>query len=131
VADLQFEKDNAVARVHEMHGELLETATGDATIQERDTWPVKEKAAQAVVDGTVSPAQLGMLTLEADEEGVPVEMLSQAILAKSTSFHLLVGTASKLRSQALKAIAAAPTVEYLDMVLEQMEQTAMAALANG
>ncbi len=119
--DLQFEKENAVARVHELHEEVLKHLTGEATIAERDTWSVKEHAARGVVNATAIQDDINMLAIEAAMSGVEVIDLAQSILAKSAMFKILVGKAAGLRKQGLTAISQCSSVMEVDAVLSNIE----------
>ena len=106
------QRAEALARIDREHARYLARLTGGATQEERDTWAPKETAARAVLDGTARPAQATMLAEEAAAKDTTSEELAARIVAKSDSFHELVGRASAMRARAEAAIlqATAPDV---------------------
>jgi len=118
---LDFEKGKASRRVHQLHGEVLEALTGGASIPERDTWPIKETAARAVLSGTASEGDLMMLGIEAQLAGTDVPTLAATVVAKSDAFKTLVGKAAGLRAKGLANIAACTSVAYVEATLQFIE----------
>lgn len=118
---LEFEKAEARDMVHQLHAETLELLTGGATIQERDTWPVKETAARAFIGETASPSDLQMLGTEAVFTGLPLADLAAHIVAKAEAFKSLVGLASGMRAKGLQSIEACQTVEQVAAVVQSIE----------
>jgi len=97
----------ALQRLAPAHAAFLHAITGKATKEERDTWPVKQPAAVAVLAGDATPAQTAMLQREASRRGVTTEELAEHIIAKADENMLAVGEAGARRADALAAIIAA------------------------
>ena len=98
---------DALTRINAEHAAFMRQLTGDATIEERDTWKVKEEAARAVLADTANAGQQAMLALEAEGRGEDIATLAAAIVGKADAFALLIGMASKMRAQARAAVAQA------------------------
>jgi len=119
--DLEFEKEGAVVRIHELHAEVLEALTGEATIQERDTWAPKEAAARAYVAGSAPPPDVLMIETEATLSGQDPTALATYIVFKADQFKLLVGKAAGLRAQGLAAIEACLTPAHVEAAMVNIE----------
>jgi len=128
--DLDFEKESARAIIHDLHGEVLEALTGGATVPERDTWPVKELAAHAVVENRETLEDYNMLATEAALSGTDVQTLAATIVYKSKMFKLLVGKAAGLRAAGLAAIEACPTVAHVEATLANIQAQVEAEIAT-
>ena len=127
-------KTDALFSVDQEHAAQLRHLTGDATVEERDTWPVKAAAAEAYLAGTASAGQSAMIEAEASGDGTDPQVLAQSITTKATSFLALVGKAGELRRKARKAVGEAATLEALDAAMQAIEAEAKAAadaLAGG
>lgn len=98
---------DAMRQVDVEHADLLRRLTGNATIEERDTWTVKEAAARAQLDGTATDSQQQMLAMEAEGRQQSVNALASIIVAKADQFRVLVGLTSKLRAAARAGVEAA------------------------
>lgn len=96
-----------MTRINEVHAAFLRDLTGNATIEERDTWKTKEEAARALLAGAASDGQTAMIGFEAAGAGVEPAVLVQTIIAKSEAFQALIGKAAGLRAKAKAAIAQA------------------------
>lgn len=119
--DLEFEKQGAVQRIHELHAGILDSATGGATVQERDTWAPKEAAARAYVAGSPSPSDTLMIETEANLSSQNPLALANYIVYKADQFKILVGETAGLRAKALAAIQACQTVEEVDRTISEIE----------
>ena len=97
-------RNAALSVVEEEHAAFLRQLTGGATIEERDTWNVKEAAARALLDDSATDSQTQMLTLEADGRQEPVANLAALVVAKADQFRTLVGLTAKLRAVARQAV---------------------------
>ncbi|WP_420567832.1 hypothetical protein [Thalassovita sp.] len=100
-------RTTALQRVDQEHAAFMRHLTGDATIEERDTWKTKEEAARAVLADAATPGQQAMLALEAEGRGEEVATLAATIVAKADGFAMLIGLASKLRAKARASITQA------------------------
>ena len=94
----------ALARIDGEHASFIRMLTGNATIEERDTWKTKEEAARAFLAETATAGQQEMLALEAEGRGERVGALAATIVDKADGFVTLIGLASKLRAQARVAV---------------------------
>lgn len=90
----------ALDYVNAVHARLIGVLVEGATEAERDTWIVKEREAQSVIDGGTST----MLAAEATARGVTVLELAQTITSKAAQYKAHVGTAGALRGGARKAL---------------------------
>ncbi|MGB0661336.1 MAG: hypothetical protein ACPGNV_14320 [Mangrovicoccus sp.] len=95
---------DALALVDQRHAECIRLLTDNATIEERDTWKMKEEAARAVISGTATEGQQAMIALEADGAGLAPENLAQVIVQKAESYQKLIGMTAGLRAKARNAI---------------------------
>lgn len=128
----------AILRIEEVHADFLRNLTGNATIEERDTWKTKEEAARALIAGDASDGQTAMIGFEAAGAGVKPEVLAQTIIVKAEAFQTLIGKAAGLRAKAKAAIAQATdeTVPLdqvepaLAAIFEQLATEAESAVAE-
>ena len=124
-------KRGALSRINALHAQILKTATGKKSLEERDTWQPKAIAAQALVDGTANDAQKTMLETEAAARSVTPVELAQTVLAKSAAYHGLIGSAAALRSSAKQQIEAAETKEQVEAVVEEANGQATSLMTGG
>jgi len=127
----QFE---ALRNVDAAHATFMRNLTGNATIEERDTWQSKELAARAFEDETATPAQIEMLTIEATYIGTTPDVLATTVITKADQFKKLTGLAAGVRGKARAAIKAATTPQTLEDAAAQAQadvEGALAALQNG
>jgi hypothetical protein len=96
---------------------------------ERLSWPIKEAAAEAWLDGIATTRQLRSLTREATTKGVPVEELATTIASKATLFREVIDFASGLRGRVQRQIATAQPDE-LQALLAVAEADARAMVAG-
>ena len=87
--------------VEDRHAALLAQLTGNASLEERDSWKIKQEAAAALLDGRASPIQTDMLAMEAAGRGLSVDALATLIMTKSDAFCVFVGAAGAVRGRAL------------------------------
>lgn len=97
----------ALVRVNDTHTMFMRTLTGNATIEERDTWKTKEEAARAMIAGKATDGQTAMITLEAQGDGTDPAQLAATIVAKAEGYQTLIGMAAGLKTKAKAAIAQA------------------------
>lgn len=106
-------RSDALKAVEVEHADLLRRLTGDATIEERDTWAVKETAARAFLLDTATDTQQQMLAMEAEGRQQTVNLLASIIVGKADDFRLLVGLTSKLRAAGRTGVEAATDTSIL------------------
>lgn len=121
--------ENALAQIDEKHAEILVELTGDATVEERDTWATKAVAAQAYMVGAATDSQIEMLTTEAAIVGEDVQVLVATVLGRAVVFNKLIGLASGLRRKGRSAVKACSTEEQLAATMEVVLQQSDAAVA--
>lgn len=126
---LDKSKVQAAAQVERQFSTLMVSLTGNASIEERDTWSIKEAAARAFEAGNANESQLAMLTAEANGVGETVAELASKIITKATGFYALVGFASGLKRDAHLSIEAATDLADLGAVLSDIAAKRDAALA--
>lgn len=127
---LEQAKQQAIKAVNAFHADTLTKLTGNATVAERDTWPFKEAAARAFMDGTADETQIGMLSAEAALTGEELLTLAESILAKAKAWGLLIGVASGLRREGLAAIAQCRTAGQIEAVLAQRQAESAAIIVQ-
>lgn len=98
---------DALAKVDDFHAQVLRDLTGGATVEERDTWKVKEDAARALIAGSATAGQQSMLALEGKGDDSTAEEIAAIVIAKADAFLTLIGTAAGLRRKARNAVKAA------------------------
>lgn len=132
----------AMVRINTEHAKFLRHLTGDATVEERDTWKTKELAARALIAGDASDGQMAMLSHEAAGAGVEPVTLAQVIIAKAEGFQALIGMAAGLKAKAKTAIYQAtddavvaeqigPALEAVFASIDAEVQTAVQQWQNG
>ncbi len=97
----------ARSNVDEQFDLIMRKQTGNASVEERDTWKTKEEASRAILDDSATPAQAQMIALEAQFRGVEPAALAQNVVAKSDGFKILIGMAAGIKAKAHAAIDAA------------------------
>ena len=114
---LEEVKAEAIERVTISHSDFLRELTGDATLEERDTWQSKALAAEAILNGTDSPAQLDMITTEAELTGETVNELVQTILQKHQVYSKLIGLAAGMKRKTQSQISEASDISEIEKIL--------------
>lgn len=112
--DVDRSRMNALGEVDRIHAGLLRKLTGNATVEERDTWAPKAQAARSLLSDTADEAQTAMLEREAVQRAVSAEALAQTILGRAAAFEQLIGVASAVRA---KSRAVLKDVESLDAMI--------------
>ena len=120
---LQSAKDKASEEVNQTHASTLRIATGNATIEERDTWSPKSGAAHAHTSGTATESQTAMLSVEAELSGRTIEELVSVIIERSSAYLLLVGQIAGVRSNLLLSISNATSVEDVEEIRRVIRDT--------
>lgn len=117
------------------HAAILRQLTGDATIEERDTWLLKALASAAYAAGTADAYQTDMLETEAAMAGEPVADLVAKVLEKNAAFQKMVGLASGHRRATEAAFRSASSIEELEAAVlsarEKAQQLVGAFLSGG
>ena len=98
---------HANSTIDQKHADALSALTGDHSIEERDTWVVKQTAAQAFKEGNATLTQQGMLDAEATERGMTLEELADLILARADQYMQIIGVAAAARQKARAAVLVA------------------------
>lgn len=126
-------QDEYLYNVKIEHAKHLSDLTGNATIEERDTWAVQLSAAVAFLADGNAEDQLfleGLLTDAEIAAGATAATMADKIIAKSEQTKLLIRMAGKMKREADQAIAAAGTLEELETIiaaLKSQEATTLAA----
>jgi hypothetical protein len=120
----ETQRQTAFVRVDQEHAGFLRNLTGNATIEERDTWKTKEDAARALVAGSATDGQQAMIAYEAQGDGTKPLALAQTIIAKAEAFQSLIGLAAGMKAKAKTAITQASSdqvpIEQVASALEQV-----------
>lgn len=98
---------SALERINDVHAMFMRELTGNATIEERDTWKTKEEAARALIAGNATEGQTAMIVLEAQGDGTDPADLAAIIVAKAEGYQQLIGMAAGLKNKAKAAVAQA------------------------
>lgn len=114
-------KNEALKSVDESHALILINLTGNATVEERDTWQVKSLAAKAILDGNANEIQTEMITTEAEMSGLKVNELVKIITDKSSAYMRMIGIASGHRTFTRNEIQKVSDFENLSAVLKESE----------
>jgi hypothetical protein len=129
-AALEITRTHAHQIIKDFHATCLRTLSGDASIEERDTWPPQVAAANAVASGV--PLDAGMQAFFTGV-GATTPALQQAlaskILTNSAKYQFVMGLAGRLKKSADAAIAAATTPAEIEAALTQSRAAAEAAMA--
>lgn len=120
----------AAKMIDDYHAKMMRDLTGNATIEERDTWQAKRNAAAALVAGSADEHQTAMITLEATEREITPEALAGLILEKNAAFHVLIGRAAGIRTKAKMAVGTAKSPEEIATVIAACKAAADAAIAE-
>ncbi|EFO32135.1 hypothetical protein TRICHSKD4_2542 [Roseibium sp. TrichSKD4] len=134
-------KSEAVKAVKQRHAETLNALTGGETIEERDTWAPKAKAAERYLsvspeaierndEGAAKDAEFLMIETEALFGEDDPTLFAETIKEKAEEYARLIGLAGGIKRKALKAIHAAETAEDVAAILEASEAEAVAALTK-
>lgn len=121
---LDDHKEYARIEINQFHADTLKALTGNATIEERDTWPSKEAAARAFMKNEADKTQMEMLTIECQFTGEDIMTLSVNIIDKSEQFRRLVGLASGFRRKAMVALTQCKTIEDIQSLLDSLKSQA-------
>lgn len=118
------QRAEALNHVDKVHAGFLRDLTGNATVEERDTWSIKESAARAIVGGSATEGQQSMLAYEAQGIGIEPLALAEIIIGKAEDFQALIGLAAGVKAKAKAAITQATgdqvPVEQVGPTLEQV-----------
>lgn len=102
--DIESMRRIAKREANEIHSAALKTLTGDASIEERDTWPRKAPAAEAFLKGQADAAQIVILEGAAARKGVSIQEVAQLIKINSVITDALIGYADGMLGQAMALI---------------------------
>lgn len=117
-------KLNALTLIDQGHAAILRQLTGNATIEERDTWQSKALAAYAISEGNANSYQNDMISTEAVMSGIEVSELVTKILSRNAAFMKMIGIAAGHRTATRAAINKASSVQELKNVLSSSEEKA-------
>lgn len=117
-------KLNALNLIDQGHAAILRQLTGNATIEERDTWQSKALAAYAISEGNANSYQNDMISTEAVMSGIEVSELVTKILSRNAAFMKMIGIAAGHRTATRAAINKASSVQELKTVLSLSEEKA-------
>lgn len=147
-------RTNGLRKVDNAHADFMRTLTGDATIEERDTWVTKAAAAAYVTslsdtdltaavtlvtsDDPAANPDLETLVHDVGTDAADLRALAVTILTKSRAYKRLVGIASRIRREAKDAVTAAtaPDVDIngvgaaLDVIEATMMSEVQTAIAS-
>ncbi len=109
-------------RINAEHARILRLATGNATIEERDTWTTKAQAAQAVLADNASDEQKNMLALEATVTGETVEELATTIIDRLHQYEKFIGHAAGIKRKAIDDIKTAAKEDDIEKIVTAFNQ---------
>lgn len=121
-------RTEAIEAVKGQHAVFMRQLTGNATIEERDTWAPKAQAAERYINGTPTDAERLMIETEAQFRQIDPTEFAMGVKAKADAFARLIGLAGGIKSKAEAAIRAAETTEDIKAALEASGAEAAVAL---
>lgn len=119
----------AVERIKQQHALALKQLSGDATTEERDTWPVQLQAALAYTAGAASASQHAMLSSLVVDGETPAA-LSSRIIAKDQAIQTLIGLAGGLKRRTEIAVLAATTADAISAIMAAAAEQMQIAIAE-
>lgn len=122
IRTLEELKKDVISCTDKEHAKVLNTLTGSATIEERDTWQTKAIASEAFKNGTISISQKLMLQTEADMCEISIESLVDIILQKYEIYQKLIGLASGLRLKGKRLIEECTTKEEVHSTVASLKK---------
>ena len=125
---LVYAKREALAQNETRFTELLGSLTNNASAVERDTWPIKAAAAEAVLDGSASQIQTELIKQEAAATGYSPKERAQIICDKAKAYHRHVTLCSSLKQAADQAVRAATSHAELQTTLDKLAKDRAAQL---
>jgi hypothetical protein len=127
-------KAQAVEQVKVRHAEMLGKLTGDYSAEERDTWSMQlEWARGYLTDQNAEHGALlsGMVPIDlATSFAGDAQMMAEKITGKAANAAKLTMIAYRTKSEAKSAIAAATTLEALEITMAALVDIETAAIAE-
>lgn len=134
---------NALVKIDGVHADFMRMLTGNATTEERDTWPAKVTASQFLMTASDEAANAAIALVTSDDPAAMDDLetlvqdvgpdlttlrtLAVTILTKSRAYKRLIGLASRLRREAKDAITGitddAQPIEDVGDALDAVEQS--------
>ena len=130
---LDAAKKRALDAVKREHARQLDTFTGNATQEERDTWPIQLASAQRYLadSNAVDEAYLsGFLTSLEIDAGVTVADFANKIISKSELTNVLIQKAAQMKRESEQLIEAAQTDAQLTQILSDLKAQEAQAIAD-
>lgn len=146
MADLDHRKMKAKRAIDRDHQDIMLELTGDATVEERDTWSMKVDAAEQFFkhlsedpnndltslseaiaaeefNGTYGEIRKAkMILVEASIAEIDPVMFAHVVMQKSFAFQYISAIAAGTRTKGKRYIDATTTIEELEQVLVLIEQ---------
>ena len=116
IQPIEERKEEMLLVLEQEHANILKNLTGNATIEERDTWQAKALASEAIVAGTATEGQIEMISTEAQLSGKELNSLVQTVLERNYAFMKMIGIAAGHRSATKDLIMNASSHEELDTI---------------
>lgn len=127
----------ALALIADEHAGVLRKLTGGATVEERDTWVVKERWATTYKAGDPSsePFLLGIMRpseidAAADAGLDPATVMADKILGKARYTEALIATAEQVKRTAEEEVGEADSIEAVQGVLASIPARRDTAIAD-
>ena len=120
--DLKALKNMTLAYIKSTHANLLNTLTGNASPEERDTWSVKATAAINKINKKATKAELAMLKKEADLRKISVDELANKILVKHEIYLERLGIYAGMKHKWEKMLKSVKTKSAIDDLNEEIKQ---------
>ena len=102
---------SALAALLKWQQDFLGQFTVEYTLEEKLSWPSKELAAEAYLNGTPTDKQVAAIEEEANEVGETGAETAQVIVDKALLFNRIIRVVSGLRRATTRKIAEATTSE--------------------
>ena len=104
--------------------------TGPVPEYERDSWPTKAAAAQAVLSGTASAEQVAMIEAEAAILGETPEQVARLIAGRAAAWSVVIAGLAAHRQIAMQAISAAADQAAVQGALDALDTALKAVVAR-
>jgi hypothetical protein len=117
------------------HAQVLSDLSGNATVEERDTWPLQKEWAVKYVTSQGEHEKLLLVGLMTQAEinalgDTAAQVMAEKIIAKSAAMDLLTSKAGGLKRTAEEILNSATDKKQIPTILESLEQQMSSAIAE-
>ena len=130
-AQLVLSKSEAVSHINVFHAGVINTLTGNEESTEKETWTAQLLIAQEVqAGGTLSPHAQAMFTGRGETTPAERNAFAATVQAKANAYMYIIGSASKIKKQALVCVDIATVVTSIGTCLTTAESDANTAMVS-